>query len=110
MENKRSLKANLSAARSAVEQMKTYWNQWKKAAGEQDRLHCIAAYAAAVTNCKVFIENYLKRMYPNENQLPMKISQDIRAIVEDIVAIEKVNEKMLQKALNDIERLSRDAA
>jgi hypothetical protein len=42
--------------------------------------------------------------------MPMKIAQDIRNIVNDMDRIEKVNDKMLQKAIKDIDQLSRDAA
>jgi hypothetical protein len=110
MTHHQSLEANIAAAKAAVQSMIKSWYQWKGTQNEQMQLECIATYAAAFTSCKVFIENYLKRLYPNEKKLPMKIVQDIRNIVKDMDVIEKVNEKMLHKALKDIEQLSRDAA
>lgn len=86
------------------------WNHWKNARDERAKFECIASYAAAFTSCKVYIENYLKRLYPNEKRIPIKIAQDIRNIVNDMDRIEKVNDNMLQKAIRDIEQLSRDAA
>lgn len=70
----------------------------------------IAAYAAAFTNCKVYIENYLKHLYPQENKVPLKVAHDIRKIVSEMDMIEKTSEKKLQQAVHDIEQLSRDAA
>jgi len=110
MTNNSSLEANIAAAKSAVQEMMRNWNQWKKAPNEQAKLQCIAAYAAAFTNCKVYIENYLKRLYPSEKKMPIKVAQDIRNIVNDMDRIEKINDKMLQKAIKDIDQLSRDAA
>lgn len=110
MTNNRSLEANIAAAKSAVHEMMKTWNQWKNTRDEQTKLNFIAAYAAAFTSCKVYIENYLKRLYPNEQKMPMKVAQDIRNIVSSMDQIEKVNDKMLQKAIRDIDQLSRDAA
>ncbi len=110
MTNNSSLEANIAAAKTAVHEMMKSWNHWKNARDDRARFECIAAYAAAFTSCKVYIENYLRRLYPNEKRMPMKVSQDIRNIVNDMDRIEKVNDKMLQKAIQDIDQLSRDAA
>ncbi|MBS0648046.1 MAG: hypothetical protein JSS10_02335 [Verrucomicrobia bacterium] len=110
MTKNRSLEANIAAAKSAVQEMMKSWNHWKNAHDEQSKYQSIAAYAAAFTSCKVYIENYLKRLYPNEKNMPIKIAQDIRNIVNDMDRIEKVNDQILQKAIKDIDQLSRDAA
>lgn len=110
MKHNSSLEANIAAAKSAVQEMMKTWNHWKNARDEQAKFQCIAAYAAAFTSCKVYIENYLKRLYPSEKKMPMKVAQDIRNLVNDMDRIEKVNDKMLQKAIKDIDQLSRDAA
>ena len=110
MTNNPSLEANIAAAKTAVHEMIKSWNHWKNARDDRAKFECIAAYAAAFTSCKVYIENYLRRLYPNEKRMPMKVSQDIRNIVNDMDRIEKVNDKMLQKAIQDIDQLSRDAA
>ncbi|HUD01373.1 MAG TPA: hypothetical protein VMR37_03540 [Rhabdochlamydiaceae bacterium] len=110
MTNNSSLEANIAAAKTAVHEMIKSWNHWKNAHDERAKFECIASYAAAFTSCKVYIENYLKRLYPNEKRMPIKIAQDIRNIVNDMDRIEKVNDNMLQKAIRDIEQLSRDAA
>src|SRR3954471_5868196 len=110
MANNTSLEANLLAAKSAVKEMIKYWNLWKSEKDEESQSECIAAYAAAFTNCKVYIENYLRQVYPIERKMPTKVVQDIRSIVGDMDAIEKINDKMLQKAMKDIDQLSRDAA
>jgi len=110
MTNNSSLEANIAAAKTAVQEMMKNWNHWKNARDERSKFECIAAYAAAFTSCKVYIENYLRRLYPIEKKMPMKVAQDIRDIVSDMDRIEKVNDKMLQKAIRDIEQLSRDAA
>jgi len=105
-----SIEANIQAAKTAVQEMIKHWNHWKKTNNQEAQLQFIAAYAAAFTSCKVYIENYLKRLYPNEKKMPTRIAQDIRNIVNDMDAIDKVNDKMLNKALKDIEQLRRDAA
>jgi hypothetical protein len=110
MKKQNSVQANLSAAKLAVEEMTKQWNKWKKAQNEQSKLLCIGAYAAAFTSCKVYIENYLKHKYPNEKNLPMQVLDDIRNFVKDMEVIEKVNEKVLQKVLKDIDQLGRHAA
>ena len=110
MTHNSSLEANIAAAKTAVNEMMKNWNHWKNARDERAKYECIAAYAAAFTSCKVYIENYLKRLYPSEKKMPMKVAQDIRNIVNDMDRIEKVNDKMLQKAIKDIDQLSRDAA
>lgn len=110
MTNNTSLEANLLAAKAAVKEMIKYWNLWKTENNEQEKSECIAAYAAAFTNCKVYIENYLRQIYPIERKMPTKVIQDIRSIVTDMDIIENVNDKMLQKAMKDIDQLSRDAA
>src|SRR5580704_18161941 len=109
MTHNSSLEANIAAAKTAVHEMMKSWNHWKNARDERAKYDCIAAYAAAFTSCKVYIENYLKRIYPSERNMPMKVAQDIRNIVSDMDRIEKVNDKMLQKAIKDIDQLSRDA-
>jgi hypothetical protein len=110
MSNNPSLEANIAAAKSAVMEMMKSWNMWKSASNEQVKIQCIGAYAAAYTNCKVFIENYLKRLYPNEKKMPSKVAQDIRNIVNDMDVIEKASDQKLYKAIRDIDQLSRDAA
>ena len=110
MTNNSSLEANIAAAKAAVHEMMKSWNHWKNARDERAKFECIGAYAAAFTSCKVYIENYLKRLYPNERKMPIKIAQDIRNIVNDMDRIEKVNDKMLKKVIKDIDQLSRDAA
>lgn len=110
MTNNSSLEANIAAAKTAVQEMMKNWNQWKNARDERTKFELIAAYAAAFTSCKVYIENYLRRLYPNEKKMPIKVAQDIRNIVNDMDRIEKVSDKMLQKAIRDIEQLSKDAA
>ncbi len=110
MSTNKYIEANLAAARTAVQEMIKQWKQWNNTQDEQGKLKFIAAYAAAFTNCKVYIENYLKKLYPNEQKVPSKVTQDIRNIVNDFDAIEKVDDKRLQKALKDIDQLSRDAA
>ena len=106
----RSIEANIHAAKTAVHEMIRYWHQWKEARGMEAQTDAIAAYAAAFTNCKVYIENYLKQLYPHENRVPLKVTHDIRKIVNEMDVIEKINEKKLQQAVHDIEQLSRDAA
>jgi hypothetical protein len=110
MKKNPSIQANLVAAKSAVEEMTKHWYQWKKASNEEAKLHYILAYAAAFLSCKVYIENYLKRLYPNEKSLPAKVAQDIRHLVDDMDVIEKVSDKSLKKALLDIDQLGRHAA
>ena len=41
------------------------------------KMNAFGTYAAAFTSCKVYIENYLKRLYPNEKKMPLKIAEDI---------------------------------
>lgn len=105
-----SLEANLKAAKSAVQEMIKYWGLWKEAKNSEEQIESIAAYAAAYTSCKVFIENYLRQVYPSEKKIPGKVAQDIRSLVSDMDVIEKVSDKTLRKALKDIDQLSRDAA
>ena len=110
MKKNRSLEANLQAAKTAVHEMMRHWHRWKEARDSESKAQAIAGYAAAYTNCKVFIENYLKQLYPNENKVPLKVTQDIRKLVSEIDAIEKANDKKLHQAMSDIDQLSRDAA
>jgi hypothetical protein len=110
MMNNTSLEANLKAAQSAVQEMIKWWGLWKTATTDEEQIDSIAAYAAAYTSCKVYIENYLRQLYPIEKKMPMKVAQDVRSIVDDMDTIENVNDKVLRKALKDIEQLSRDAA
>jgi Na+/phosphate symporter len=104
-----SIEANLAGAKAAARKMMAEWARWKLAHSEKEKQEYIAKYTAAVTSCKVFIENYLKRLYPNEIT-PAKISKDIRRIISDIDQIEKINERLFQKIFKDIDQLSRDAA
>ena len=110
MTHNSSLEANIAAAKAAVHEMMKSWNHWKNARDERAKNECIGTYAAAFTSCKVYIENYLKRLYPNEKKMPLKIAEDIRKIVHEMDRIEKVNDQMLKKVLKDIDQLSRDAA
>ena len=110
MTNNPSLEANIAAAKTAVYEMLKSWNTWKSARDEKTKSACIAAYAAAYTNCKVFIENYLKHLYPNERKVPSRVMQDVRNLVGDMDVIEKTNEQRLHRAIHDIDQLSRDAA
>ncbi|MBS0615124.1 MAG: hypothetical protein JSR58_01055 [Verrucomicrobia bacterium] len=104
-----SLEANLAAAKAAARQMQAEWMHWKKSADEQAKLQCIAKYAAAYTSCVVYIENYLKHLYPTQ-KVPAKVTQDVRNIVSDMEAIEKMNDTLLQKVFKDIDQLAKDAA
>ncbi len=110
MKKNRSLEANLQAAKIAVHEMVRHWNEWKQAKHAEGKMNAVAGYAAAFTNCKVYIENYLRQLYPNENKMPMKIAQDIRKLVSEMDLIDKVNDKKLNQAINDIDQLGRDAA
>jgi hypothetical protein len=110
MKKNRSIEANLQAAKIAVQEMMRHWNQWKGARNPEAKTEAIAGYAAAYTNCKVYIENFLRHLYPNESKLPMKVSQDIKKIVNEIDVIEKANDKKFHQAMSDIDQLSRDAA
>lgn len=104
-----SIEANLAGAKSAARKMMAEWARWKSVQSEKEKQECIAKYAAAVTSCKVFIENYLKKLYPNEIT-PTKVSKDIQSIISDIDQIEKIGERQFQKIFKDIDQLSRDAA
>ncbi len=104
-----SVEANLAGAKAAARIMLAEWARWKAAQDSSLKTQSIAKYAAAVTSCKVFIENYLKHVYPNQN-VPQKILRDVQAIVNDIDLIEKVSEERLQKIFKDIDQLSKDAA
>jgi hypothetical protein len=106
----RSLEANIVAAKAAVHQMIKQWDFWRNTRDDQKKLSYIGAYAAAYTSCKVYLENYLKHLYPNEKKMPPKIAQDIRNIVNDMERIEKVSGEMLQKAIRDIDQLKRDSS
>ncbi len=110
MKKETSVKANLAAAKLAVNEMSKHWHRWKKEQNEHAKLTCIAAYAAAFTTCKVYIENYLKHLYPNEKTVPMEVTQEIRSIVKEMEVIEKVNGKMLEKVIKHIDQLGRHAA
>jgi hypothetical protein len=110
MKKNRSLEANLQAAKTAVHEMMRYWHQWKEARNGEAKTLAIAGYVAAFTNCKVFIENYLKHLYPNEIKMPMKVAQDIRKLVTELDVIENTNDKKFSQAINNIDQLGRDAA
>jgi len=105
-----SIEANLAAAKAAARQMQAEWVHWKGAKEEKTKQECLAKYSAAYTSCKVYIENYLKRLFPNEKRMPPKVAQDIRSIVGDMETIDRMNEGLLQKIFKDIDQLSRDAA
>ncbi len=109
MKKNRSIEANLQAAKIAVQEMMRHWNQWKGAHSPEAKTEALAGYAAAYTNCKVYIENFLRQLYPNE-KLPMKVSQDVKKIVDEIDVIEKANDKKFHQAISDIDQLKRDAA
>ena len=104
-----SIEANIAGAKSAARQMMAEWARWRSAKDEAAKRKSIARYTAAVTSCKVYIENYLKHLYPNE-QMPKNVYQDVRNIVSDIDAIERINETKFQKMFRDIDQLNRDAA
>jgi hypothetical protein len=110
MKKNRSLQANLQAAKTAVHEMVRRWHQWKEAHDSAGKEEAIAGYAAAYINCQVFIENYLKQVYPNENKLPLKVAQDIRKLVSEIDVIEKTNDKKLNQAIHDIDQIGKNAA
>jgi len=110
MKKNRSLEANLQAAKTAVREMVRHWNEWKNAKHAEGKINAVAGYAAAFTNCKVYIENYLRQLYPNENKVPMKVMQDIRKLVTEMDVIDKVNDKKLNQAMTDIDQIGRDAA
>lgn len=105
-----SIEANLAAAKTAANQMFAEWTRWRAASDTNIKQECLAKYAAAFTLCKVFIENYLKRLYPNEASLPPKLAQDVRQLVTDMESISQVTQAQLQKIQRDIDQLSRDAA
>lgn len=104
-----SLEANLAAAKAAARQMQAEWTRWNKSQDTQAKMQCIAKYAAAYTSCVVYIENYLKHLYPAQ-KMPPKVAQDVHNIVADMQAIEKMNEALLQKVFKDIDQLAKDAA
>lgn len=110
MKKNRSIEANLQIAKTAVHEMIRYWHQWKEAQNAAGQAKALAGYAAAFTNCKVYIENYLKQLYPQEGKVPMKVTQDIRKLVGELDPIEHTNDKKLHQVLSDIDQLSRDAA
>jgi hypothetical protein len=110
MKKNRSIEANLHAAKTAVHEMMRYWHRWQEGQSPESKSEALAGYAAAFTTCKVYIENYLKQLYPNENKVPMKIVQDIRKLVGDMSKIEKASDKKLHQAISDIDQLGRDAA
>lgn len=104
-----SVEVNLAAAKTAARQMQAEWTRWKGAKDEKMKSQALSKYSAAFTSCKVYLENYLKHMYPNE-KVPPKIAQDVRSIAADMDRIENMNETMMQKVFKDIDQLARDAA
>ncbi len=110
MKKNRSIAANLEGAKSAIHAMVRHWHKWKEARDSETKAEAIAAYAAAFTSCKVFVENYLKQLYPNEHQMPMKVGQEVRNLVSKMDVIEKANDKKLNAAIHDIEQLGQHAA
>jgi hypothetical protein len=105
-----SLEANLLAAKSCVKEMMKSWSLWNSASTDDQKEPHIANYAAAFTLCKVYIENYLRHLYPIEAKVPQKVARDIKVIVSEMDAIEKVSDRTLKKVIKDIDQLSRDAA
>jgi hypothetical protein len=110
MKNHRSLEANLHAAKTAIHEMIRFWHQWKEATSSREKTEAIAGYAAAYTNCKVYIENYLKHFDLPEQKFSVKLTQDIRKIFKELDVIEKASDKKLYQAVQDIEKLALDAA
>lgn len=104
-----SIEVNLSAAKTAANQMLAEWTRWNSSNDPNTKQECLVKYAAAFTVCKVFIENYLKKMFPGEN-IPTKLAQDVRQLVTDMESIHKVSQAQLQKIHRDIDQLSKDAA
>lgn len=105
-----AIRANIDVAKKAVEMMIKTWNIWKKATKIETKMDCLSSYIAALTVCLVYLENYLKHLYPNENRVPLKVHRDIHSILSDMDVIDKVNSKLLKKAIRDIDQLRRDAA
>jgi len=110
MKKNKSVEANVHAARTAVNEMIKHWRAWKEAQHEQAKAEALAAYAAAYTGCKVYIENFLKHVQPSESKLPPHMLHNINRLVADMDAIEKMSDKRLQQVIHDIEELSRKAA
>jgi len=110
MKKNKSVEANIQAAKAAVNEMIKHWRIWKQAQDEQAKANAIAAYAAAFTGCKVYIENFLKQCQPSESKLPPHMLHNINRLVADMDAIEKMSDKRLQQVIHDIEELSRKAA
>ena len=110
MKKNPSLEANLKAAKTAIHEMMRHWHLWKRALEKDDQEEALAGYVAALTCCKVFIENYLKHLYPHEKNMPLKVSHDIKKLISEFDVIEKANEKKLHHALTQIDMLSKDAA
>ena len=110
MRKNKSIEANLQAAKAAIHEMVHHWHLWEKARNQHTKTEAIAAYAAAFTSCKVYIENYLKQLHPNEMSLPGEIAQTVRKIVNDMDVIERTNGKKLERAIHDIDELRRKAA
>jgi hypothetical protein len=104
-----SLEANLTLAKRAVERMQAAWNRFYTTKEPMKKLDANREYAAAFLSCKVFIENYLKHRYPDEN-LPNRVRDDIRKLVTDMEAIDKANKELLQRIFKDIDQLGQDAA
>ena len=104
-----SIEANLAAAKAAARQMQAEWVHWKGAKDEKMKTQCLSKYSAAYTSCKVYLENYLKHLYPNQ-KVPSNVAQDIRNIATDMERIENMNEATMQKVFRDIDQLSKDAA
>jgi|GEM_PF-1247870 len=105
-----SVEANIIAAKLATQEMLRNWHLWKQAVEEEVKLRHIAAYAAAFVSCKGYLENYLKALYPNENQVPEEIHKDIHNIVSYLDVMEKTSDQRLRKAMEHIDQLSRDVA
>ena len=110
MKQNKSIEANLQAAKAGIHEMMHCWHQWQKARTERAKTEAIAAYAAAFTSCKVYIENYLKHLHPNEVNLPGELAETVRKIVNDMDVIERTSDKRLERAIHDIDELRRKAA
>lgn len=104
-----SIGANLAAAKAAARQMQAEWTRWKGSKDENMKNRCLSKYSAAFTSCKVYLENYLKQLYPH-GKIPQKISQDVHRLASDMERIENMSEATMQKVFKDIDQLERDAA
>lgn len=110
MSRDKNLEANITAAKTAVNTMLAELTRFQAARDNNIKHECFIRYAAAFTSCKVFVENYLRRLYPDEKKVPTNITRDIRQLVADMEPIDRVTLAQLQKVYKDLDQLSRDAA